>query len=207
VLIKELYIPVNKNTRTGRKMDWQTITIHNTGNLKSTAQNERDWLVNPNNNRVASWNTCIYEDQVIKAIPNDEVSLHSGTAKGNNTSLSIEVCESGNYNLTLETTTKYVAMLLKSKNKTVKDVVTHKSWSGKNCPRLILPIWNDFIKRIEKEMEVLEKVDTKSNEPSEWAKDAWEKAVAQKIFDGTDPQGSVTREQLAVILVRLGIIK
>lgn len=58
-----------------------------------------------------------------------------------------------------------------------------------------------------KSWEVLEEVDTKSNQPSEWAKDAWKKAVKQKVFDGTDPKGNLTREQLALILVRLGVIK
>ena len=32
----------------------------------------------------------------------------------------------------------------------------------------------------------------------------WERAVALGIFDGTNPQGNLTREQAAVILDRLG---
>ena len=42
------------------------------------------------------------------------------------------------------------------------------------------------------------------DQPSPWAKEAWEKAVALGIFDGTNPQGNLTREQAAVILDRLG---
>ena len=41
-------------------------------------------------------------------------------------------------------------------------------------------------------------------QPSSWAKEAWEKAVALGILDGTNPQGNLTREQAAVILDRLG---
>lgn len=44
------------------------------------------------------------------------------------------------------------------------------------------------------------------DQPSPWAKAAWEKAVAAGIFDGTDPQGPLSREQAAVALDRLGLI-
>ena len=44
------------------------------------------------------------------------------------------------------------------------------------------------------------------DQPSSWAREAWEKAVALGIFDGTNPQGNLTREQAAVILDRLGLL-
>ena len=40
-----------------------------------------------------------------------------------------------------------------------------------------------------------------------WAKEAWEKAEAQKVFDGTMPQFPLTREQAALVLERLGLIR
>lgn len=42
---------------------------------------------------------------------------------------------------------------------------------------------------------------------SSWAKDAWKNATNAEIFDGTAPQVQLTREQAAVILDRLGLIK
>ncbi len=42
---------------------------------------------------------------------------------------------------------------------------------------------------------------------SPWAKEAWDKAVAQGVFDGTQPGGAFTREQAAVVLDRLGLVK
>lgn len=36
---------------------------------------------------------------------------------------------------------------------------------------------------------------------------AWERAIELKIIDGTNPQGAVTREQLIVILDRLGLLE
>ena len=42
--------------------------------------------------------------------------------------------------------------------------------------------------------------------PSSWAKQAWEKAVEKGILDGSDPQGNCTREMLATVLARLGLL-
>ena len=42
--------------------------------------------------------------------------------------------------------------------------------------------------------------------PASWAKACWERAVATGVLDGTSPQGAVTREQLAVVLGRLGLV-
>lgn len=42
---------------------------------------------------------------------------------------------------------------------------------------------------------------------SEWAQTAWKKAQETKAFDGTNPQGALTREQAALVLDRLGLLK
>ena len=48
--------------------------------------------------------------------------------------------------------------------------------------------------------------------PHEWAKEIWERACAhdtatgQKLFDGTNPQGNASREQLAALFERLGLL-
>lgn len=58
-----------------------------------------------------------------------------------------------------------------------------------------------------------EKVPDKENdaamqtEPSAWAKEAWDKAVQEGVLDGTGPRQPVTREQLALVLQRLGLLK
>lgn len=43
--------------------------------------------------------------------------------------------------------------------------------------------------------------------PSTWAAKAWYKAVEAGILDGTAPTGPMTREMLAVVLDRLGLLK
>lgn len=42
---------------------------------------------------------------------------------------------------------------------------------------------------------------------SDWAKEAWEKAKTAGIFDGTAPGAPLTREQAALVLERLGLLK
>ncbi|NLF35325.1 MAG: hypothetical protein GX585_05095, partial [Clostridiales bacterium] len=42
--------------------------------------------------------------------------------------------------------------------------------------------------------------------PSDWACESWEKATKTGVFDGTDPQGAMTREMAAVVLDRLKLI-
>lgn len=41
-----------------------------------------------------------------------------------------------------------------------------------------------------------------NNIPSSWAKEGWEWAIKEKLFDGTNPQGQITREQVATVLYR-----
>lgn len=43
------------------------------------------------------------------------------------------------------------------------------------------------------------------NEPDDWAKDAWSKATAAGIFDGTRPRDQLTRQEAAVVLNRLNL--
>jgi len=43
--------------------------------------------------------------------------------------------------------------------------------------------------------------------PEAWAAEAWEKAVAAGLFDGSKPQAPLTREQAALVLERLGLLK
>ena len=51
-----------------------------------------------------------------------------------------------------------------------------------------------------------EAVDPSMPEPSSWAKQAWEKAVSKGILDGSNPKGNCTREMLATVLDRLGLL-
>lgn len=133
-IIKD-HVPIRPDRRPGRKMNPTSITIHGTGNEKSRAKGERAWLENPENKREASWNYCVDDTDIIEAIPPNEVSLHSGTSQGNNTSISIEICESGNRELTLQRTQELVRYLMDKHN--IRVIKRHYDWSKKNCPRIL----------------------------------------------------------------------
>ena len=47
---------------------------------------------------------------------------------------------------------------------------------------------------------------TDSKDVASWAKTSWEKATAKKIVDGTRPTANVARQELTVILDRLGLL-
>lgn len=159
------HIPKNtaSNRRPGNTIKPTTITIHNTGNPTSTAQNERDWLTNPSNNRQASFHIVVDDKQAIECIPLTENAWHagdgSGKTSGNMTSISIEICESGNYEQAVENAADLVARLLKDRHWQVKhNLKRHFDWSGKICPRLMYDGgkwtgWEDFKQKVQQKLE------------------------------------------------------
>lgn len=144
------HLPVGKK-RTGKKLDFKWITVHNTGNPKSTAANERGWLTNPENTTSTGWHIVIDSKEAIEAIPLSEIAYHAGTSEGNTTSIGIEICDSAGL-AGEKQAMELIASLLIEKNWGIEKVRTHKSWSGKICPHIILPRWNQFIKDIETEI-------------------------------------------------------
>lgn len=194
------YIPKGK-LRTGTKMTPTTITIHSTGNPKSTAKNERGWLTNPANDRIASWHICVDEKEAVEAIPLNEVAYHAGDRTGNYSSIGIEICESGDRAKTILNTVELVAKMLHERGWGVDRLRRHYDWSGKICPRIMSNNnwegWIGFKISVERELGKL-----KQGAVSSWAKEAWEWAKKKGITDGTDPKGMVTREQLVTMLYR-----
>ena len=148
----KMHIPILKGKRPGIKTKMTSITIHNTGNPTSTALSERNWLTNPINNASASWHICVDSKQAIEAIPLDEVAYHSGNPEGNNTSIGVEICESGNYKQNEQNAVELIAKMLMERAWGIDKVKRHRDWNGKNCPRLIIPYWAEFLDRIQKEI-------------------------------------------------------
>ncbi|WP_052759486.1 N-acetylmuramoyl-L-alanine amidase [Paenibacillus sp. DMB20] len=129
------------NRRPGYAMNASTITIHNTGNPKSSAAGERAWLTNPTNTRQASFHIGVDEREAVECIPLNENAWHagdgSGSTSGNRTSIGVEICESGNYAKTLDNAVELVAQMLKERGWGVDRLRRHYDWSGKICPRLM----------------------------------------------------------------------
>lgn len=175
------YIPATtpNNRRPRLKMEPSSITIHHTGNPSSTARNERNWLTNPSNTRTASYHIVIDEREAIEVIPLNEVAWHAGDGNradsGNRTSIGIEICESGNYEVTLSNTIELVATMLHERKWGVSRLKRHFDWSGKNCPRLMnldgnWTGWKQFLNRVQNRLNELSDANKPipdSNEPKE----------------------------------------
>lgn len=158
---------IPKNTpykrRQGLLMKPEYITIHNTGNVRSTARNERDWLTNPSNKRQASFHIVIDEYSAIECIPLDENAWHSGdglNGTGNRKSIGIEICESGDYYKTLNNAIELVANMLFERNWDIGRLKRHWDWSKKICPRLMYDHgswkgWFTFLNRVDQKLNVL----------------------------------------------------
>lgn len=179
-----------------------TITIHNTGNINSSARGERSWLTSPSNSRQASFHIVVDEKEAIECIPLNEVAWHAGDGDGNGNmkSIGIEICESGNYQKTLDNAVKLVAIMLKERGWGVDKLKRHYDWSGKICPRKMYDNgtwrgWTQFVESVKKELE--------SSAVSDWAREAQKWVIDKGISDGTNPKGTVTREELWTMLYRI----
>ena len=129
------------------------ITIHSTGNPDSTAQNERDYLVNVANTRQASFHIVVDDKEAIECIPLNEVSWNAGDGyygTGNRESISIEICESGDRQKTLDNAVNICHKIMREQG--IIEIRRHYDWSGKICPRILSYDgwlgWQIFKKRV-----------------------------------------------------------
>lgn len=206
------HIPHNtpQNRRPGISLDWRYLTIHNTGNPRSNARNERDWLTNPSNNRVASFHIAVDERQAIEVIPLNEVAWHAGDATGNRQSIGIEICESGDYNRTMENAADLTADLLLMKGLGVDALRQHYDWSRKDCPWKIRRghggwTWDVFKRRVAERMmtEMVSKYfkDIRHQWQATHVDSLRDKGIISGRTDDTfDPDAPITRAECAVVV-------
>lgn len=190
---------MSKQKRIGISMNPSSITLHSTGNDKSTAQNERDWLTNPSNKRYASYHYVVGDDIIIECIPPNEVAYHTGTELGNFNSIGIEMVETGARDKVIDNTIKLVRNLQREYHIGYDNVVRHYDWSGKNCPRIFnYDYWKGW--KLFKDKLII------TGEPSGWAVDSWTKATDLGVVDGKRPKDPMTREEVITVINRLGVL-
>lgn len=148
------FIPKNKR-RTGKELKPTSLTIHSTGNAKSTAKNERDYLASESNTNSAGFHIVVDEKEAIQCIPFNEVAYHSGTETGNYSSIGLEICESGDREITLRNAIEVVANILDQYEWGIDKLKQHYDWNGKNCPAILRNTgrWNWFKEEVEKALE------------------------------------------------------
>ena len=152
-IVQKLIPESHTQSRPQYSMIPKYITIHNTGDNGATALQIANYVTTQTGYK--SWHFTIGKDVVYQHLPITESGWHSGDGQygtGNRESIGIEICEVAGAE---ETAIKFVAELIKVSNINIENIVPHKHWSGKICPRLILPHWNVFIDNIKKEMNKL----------------------------------------------------
>lgn len=196
------FIPIGRSNRPQTRLHPRYITVHETDNPNVGANalaHARYVKGSDAIRRAVSWHYTVDDTYIIQHLPHNEVGWHAGK-KGNAVSIGIELCvnKDGNFEQTVKNAQWLILKLMNELNIPIDRVVPHRFWTNKNCPRTLLPVFNEFkqgVIRLAKE-----------KEPSPWAKSSWEKAVKANVLDGTNPKDPVTREQLAVILDRLGML-
>lgn len=166
--ITERFIPQSVKQRPGISMTPQYITIHNTGNSDphSDANMHDEYLRSESAaNRQVSWHFTVDDSQILQHIPVSEAAYHAGDSAGdgNMASIGIEICENsdGDYLKSEKNAETLTAILLYENNLSIDRVVTHKHWSGKQCPHLLLDDssisegWDTFIKNVEEKLNLL----------------------------------------------------
>ncbi|MCK8097958.1 N-acetylmuramoyl-L-alanine amidase [Bacillus sp. 2CMS4F] len=142
-------------------MDAQYITIHNTANDASAA-NEISYMIG--NTSSTSFHFAVDDKEVIQGLPLNRNAWHTGDGKngtGNRKSIGVEICYSKSggpkYKAAEKLAIKFVAQLLKERGWGIDRVRKHQDWNGKYCPHRILSEgrWDEVKAAIEAELKSL----------------------------------------------------
>jgi len=211
-IIKD-FIPIGQRNRPGRVNPMLYVTIHETANTKkgANARAHANYLKGSDAaNLPVSWHYTVDDAEICQHLPEDEEAYHAGDGKGsgNCQSIGIEIAvnSDGNFQAAVERTVELVADICIRRNIPLENVRQHYDWSGKNCPMNIRAgkpySWKVFLEKVQAAIkaQTVPPGSLPDQEPSGWAKEAWEWAFINKITDGTNPKGTVTREQVMQLL-------
>ena len=169
----------NPKVRPGYAMRAKYITVHTTGNKAKTAgsENHRRYLHRMSTDPFSpyvGYHFVVDDKEIIQLLPISidgavgESGWHagdgSGSKSGNRTSIGIEICENadGDFDKAEDNAKKLISYLMDRCEIPHKNVVPHKHWSNKDCPKPILNRkggWESFHESI---LETSSKTSTKS---------------------------------------------
>ncbi|WP_390184086.1 N-acetylmuramoyl-L-alanine amidase [Bacillus amyloliquefaciens] len=149
VKITKDFIPVGHNNRPGYAMDPAYITVHNTANTAKGASAAMHARYEKNPETPTSWHFTVDEKEIYQHLPLNENGWHAGDGNrgtGNRKSIGIEICENsdGDFEKGVANAQWLIKKLMKEQGISLANVVPHKHWSGKQCPRKLLDRWDSF---------------------------------------------------------------
>jgi len=126
----------------GRNNKRNYITIHETDNWNRGAGAQAHANLQSNgNSRGAAWHYQVDDKGVIQSFTHDFSLWAGGDGRGNGNmnSIHIEICVNpdSNFKKAVENAAALTKKIMKDENIPLSNVVQHKHWSGKNCPRFI----------------------------------------------------------------------
>ena len=171
--------------------------------------------------------------EIWASVPEADTAWHCGAAKyvhtvcRNGNSIGVELCchqaTDGTWYFDPETVDAAVALgrdIVRRYNIPPERVLRHYDVTGKICPAPFVHdqvAWTVFKARLFSDaVHADEKGDPGDpgigniylhTEPADWAKTAWDKAKTKGIMDGTRPWENITRQEVAVILDRCGLLE
>ena len=222
VPIQQHIIPAGRRNRPGGRNPDAYITIHETGNTDAGADAEAHgkYLAgSAGEASLTSWHYTVDDHAIVQHLPDNETAYHAGDGAGgpgNATSIGIEICvnQDGDFEAARANAAALVRLLMAEHGIPRANIKQHHDWNGKNCPATIRGTpgaWEAFLALCgETEPETPE--ESPADKPADWAARSWEKASkkigtdGKPILDGTRPADSISRQELAVVLDRLGLL-
>ena len=153
-------IPVgafNRKTK-GKKIAVTSITIHNTSNDNAGADAEAHarfvtqtgfYKLKSGRKQKVSWHYTVDDKECYKHLPINELAFHA--KDGNHSSIGIETCmhKGIDQDAADDRLARLVAVLRFDLDLERSDIKSHRDWTGKNCPVLLLNKWDDLMDQID----------------------------------------------------------
>lgn len=198
------------------------LVLHYVGNPNTPARNNANYFHNVN--LQASVHYVVDDKEIYEIIPPNYISYGTDNPAYNHNYIQIEMCHpdiTGRITeATLNNTIWLCQKLIKEYNLT--DIVRHydASTKHKKCPLWYVNNpneWDKLKERILKGGDIvtydefktfMEQYEAEKREKkvNDYATEAWDKMKELGVMDGTAPQSPMTREQVATIIHRLGVI-
>ncbi|MCY7577135.1 N-acetylmuramoyl-L-alanine amidase [Bacillus pumilus] len=148
VKIIQDYISKSNSNRPGNYMKPLYITVHNTSNTAKGANAASHAAFVKRSSTAVSWHYTVDDQVIYQHLPLNENGWHAGDGRGtgNMKSIGIEICENsdGNFEKAVENAQWLIRQLMTDQGIPLSNVVPHKRWSGKECPRRLLDRWDSF---------------------------------------------------------------
>lgn len=148
VKIIQDFISKSNGNRPGNYMKPLYITVHNTANTAKGANAASHAAFVKRSSTGVSWHYTVDDSVIYQHLPLNENGWHAGDGRGtgNMKSIGIEICENadGNFEKAVENAQWLIRQLMTEQGIPLANVVPHKRWSGKQCPRKLLNRWDSF---------------------------------------------------------------